>query len=110
MNADELARAAWIMGFGDLPDPQPRFPLGRTYATAAFTQWAETHGIDLARFLHRHHCGDWGDLDEEDKQANEDALRDGARILSAYLTEGRKIYVITEAERNMTTILFASEY
>jgi hypothetical protein len=110
MNADELARAAWIMGFGDLPDPQPCFELGRTYATAAVTQWAEKHGIDLARFLRRHHCGDWGDLCDEDKAANDYAIRDGARILSAYLTEGRKIYAITEADRSMTTVLFASEY
>jgi hypothetical protein len=88
----------------------PRFQLGRTYATAAVARWAEKHGIDLSKLLHRHHCGDWGDLDAEDKQANEHALRDGARIFSSYKVADRKIYCITEADRSMTTLLFASEY
>lgn len=89
---------------------EPKFTLGKTYATAAVAEWAERHGIDLARYLRRHHCGDWGDLDEEDKQANEDALFNGTRIFSAYLTGGEKIYVITEADRSHTTFLFATEY
>jgi len=89
---------------------KPRFPLGRTCATAAVSQWAEKHGIDLTDYLRRHHCGDWGDLDDEDKQANEDALRNGARILSCYRLKNQKIYCITEADRSMTTLLFASEY
>jgi len=89
---------------------EPRFELGRTYATSAVSAWAEKHGIDLTRYLRRHHCGDWGDLDTEDKQANEDALEHDARIFSAYKVADRKIYVITEADRSMTTVLFASEY
>lgn len=89
---------------------EPRFPLGRTYATAAVTRWSQQHGIDLSKLLRRHHCGDWGDLDPEDKHANEDALEHGSRIFSAYLTGGRKIYAITEADRSMTTLLFANEY
>ena len=88
----------------------PRFEIGRTYATAAVTRWAEQNGIDLAKSLRRHHCGDWGDLDSEDKQANEDALEHGARIFSAYLLNDKKIYIVTEADRSMTTVLFASEY
>lgn len=89
---------------------EPRFPLGRTYATAAVARWAEKTGTDLARYLRRHHCGDWGDLDTEDKQANETALETGARILSCYRQGDRKIFVITEADRSMTTVLFATEY
>ncbi len=115
MNPRELAEAAWIMGFGELTPTamnlmEPRFPLGRTYATSAVTAWAEQHGVDLTRYLRRHHCGDWGDLDADDKLANEEALREGARILSAYLTAPQKIFVITEADRSMTTVLFAQEY
>jgi len=89
---------------------EPRFELGRTYATAAVTRWAEQHGIDLSKLMYRHHRGDWGDLCQEDKQANEDALDHGSRIFSSYLTGSRKIYCITEADRSMTTLLFASEY
>ena len=89
---------------------EPRFPLGRTCATAAVVKWAEKQTIDLAGYLRRHHCGDGGDLCKEDKQANQDALQDGARILSCYRIQDRKIYVITEADRSMTTVLFAEEY
>lgn len=89
---------------------EPKFTLGKTYATAAVAAWAERLGIDLTRYLHRHHCGQWGDLEEDDKRANDDALTDGTRIFSAYLIEGEKIYIITEAERSHTTILFATEY
>lgn len=89
---------------------EPKFTLGKTYATAAVAAWAERHGIDLARYLRRHHCGDWGDLAEEDKLANEDALSDGSRIFSYYQVHDKKIYIITEADRSHTTVLFASEY
>lgn len=61
--------------------------------------------------LMRHLSGDFGNLCEEDKQANEIALIEGSRLLSAYKTEGLpKIWVITEADRSVTTVLFPSEY
>lgn len=115
--AEKLAEAAMLAGGFEPPlehlidpSPAPRFPLGRTYATAAVTRWAEQEKIDLAGYLRRHHRGDWGDLDEGDKAANEQALETGARILSCYLVGDRKIYVITEAGRSMTNVLFATEY
>lgn len=115
--AEQLAEGAMIMaGFGPPeekapePPPAPQFELGGTYATAAVTRWAEQEKIDLSYYLARHHCGDWGDLDPEDKKANEEALETGARILSCYRTQNRKIYCITEADRSMTTVLFACEY
>lgn len=86
---------------------EPRFPLGRTVATPA----AMALCIDLASYMHRHHCGDWGDLCDEDKQANEDALIHGDRILSCYqVGGGRRIYIITEADRASTCILLPEEY
>lgn len=89
---------------------EPRFSLGRTYATAAVTRWAEREKKDLNRYLRQHHCGVWGDLCDDDKKANEDALASGARIFSSYLLNDKKIYIVTEADRSMTTVLFASEY
>jgi hypothetical protein len=65
--------------------------------------------------LQRHPFGDWGDLDEEDKQRNEAAIVSGARIWSAYnLSDGTRIRIITEAEddegqRSYTTVLLPSE-
>lgn len=66
--------------------------------------------------LSRHRSGDWGDLDPEDRLANERALEDGSRILSAYvLSTGTKIWLITEAKddqgnRAGTTILLPENY
>jgi len=86
---------------------QPRFPLGRTVATPGAIEL----GIDLASYMHRHHCGDWGDLDECDKQSNEEALEEGLRILSCYRVDGGwRIYIITEADRSSTCILLPEEY
>ncbi len=61
--------------------------------------------------LKRHSGGDWGDLDEEDQRANDAALKDGSRLLSAYEQKGMpKIWIITEADRSATTVLFPEEY
>ncbi|HDH99838.1 MAG TPA: hypothetical protein ENF74_02475 [Firmicutes bacterium] len=61
--------------------------------------------------LKRHVRGDWGDLCEEDRQANEEALAHGGRLFSAYTAEELpKIWIITEADRSVTTILFPEEY
>ena len=61
--------------------------------------------------LKRHAAGDWGDLSQEDKAENELALKDGFRLLSAYETEGMpRIWIITEADRSATTVLFPEEY
>jgi hypothetical protein len=86
---------------------QPRFPLGRIFATPG----AIALNVDLARYLRRHHCGDWGDeLCAEDKQANEHSLKDGTRLLSRYSTPSGSIYIITEHDRSVTTILLPEEY
>jgi hypothetical protein len=87
---------------------KPRFPVGMTYATPG----ALALEVDLTRYLHRHHCGDWGDeLCAEDKAANEQALKDGSRLLSCYRTPaGDRLYIITEWDRSVTTIMLPSEY
>jgi len=59
----------------------------------------------------RHANGDWGDLCDEDKQANEAAVKNGSRLFSAYEHQGLpKIWVITEGDRSATTVLFPDEY
>jgi hypothetical protein len=61
--------------------------------------------------IKRHLAGDWGDLCDEDRVANELALKEGQRLLSAYKKEGLpKIWVITEWDRSVTTVLFPDEY
>ena len=61
--------------------------------------------------LTRHCRGDWGNLTDEDKQENELSLKAGYRLLSTYESEGLPtIWIITEADRSTTTILFPDEY
>jgi hypothetical protein len=70
----------------------------------------------VQKSLNRHVKGDWGDVDDEDKQTNDQALKQSTRLLSAY-NDGRfpkhgvaTIWIITEADRSATTILFPDEY
>jgi hypothetical protein len=67
-------------------------------------------GVPAITLIARHAAGDWGDLDKHDRRANEEALKTGARLLSAYTLEGVKFWVITEADRSATTVLLPSEY
>jgi len=61
--------------------------------------------------LKRHLKGDWGDLPKEDEKENDLAVKEGnLRIFSAYENENNKIWIITEADRSATTILFPEEY
>jgi len=87
---------------------KPLFPLGNVYLTAGVAA-LELDPDEIARLLHRHQCGDWGDLDDEDKAANERDLKLGERLLSRYDTEAGPLYVITERDRSMTTVLLRSE-
>ncbi len=65
----------------------------------------------MLRALNRHLQGDWGTLDPEDIEANENALRNGGRLFSAYLTSAAlKFWIITEADRSATTILLPEDY
>lgn len=95
----------------------PKFPLGQLFVTPGAHDRAQFLELDLGSFLKRHHSGDWGDLDPEDRQLNNRAIRDGSRILSAYKVgeDGEKIWIITDAEvmegvRLTTTILLPEEY
>jgi len=95
---------------------RPRFELGRVVATPASLRVLEKSGQTPQEFLHRHIHGDWGELSDGDCEANEEALQDDSRILSAYITgDGTKIWIITEAmddrgQRAATTILLPEEY
>ena len=89
----------------------PRFALGRCLATPGAVEAINDAGQAPADFLNRHLRGDWGDCDTDDKQANEDAVKTGARIFSVYHTQKEvKLWVITEADRSATTILLPEEY
>lgn len=66
---------------------------------------------DILRSIERHQAGDWGELDEEDRQENDLSLKKGFRLLSAYHAKnGIKFWLITEADRSVTTVLLPEDY
>ena len=91
--------------------PSARFPLGRLSATPGALQAIEDSGQSPSDFVDRHMKGDWGQVCAEDWRLNDEAVQDGSRIVSAYITlKGVKIWIITEADRSTTTILLPDEY
>lgn len=66
----------------------------------------------VSKSLKRYQSGDWGEMSDEDKKANDAAVRTGEdRIFASYkMSEDVKIWIITEWDRSYTTILFPSEY
>lgn len=90
---------------------RPLFPLGKIVATPGALAALQEAGVNPMALITRHVTGDWGDLGAEDKQANEEALQQGQRLLSAYkLQTGQKIWLITEYDRSVTTVLLPSDY
>jgi hypothetical protein len=90
----------------------PRFPMGRPVITPAAQAALDAAGIEGVLPLARHIHGDWGDLGAEDPATNELALLTGKRLLSSYNLpdERSKVWIITEADRSVTTILLPEEY
>ncbi|NOT58306.1 MAG: hypothetical protein HOP18_27190 [Deltaproteobacteria bacterium] len=88
-----------------------RFPLGHVVATPGALAALDASGQSPHELLARHVAGDWGDVSEADWQENERSLRAGFRVLSAYTTnQGTTLWVITEADRSVTTLLLPSDY
>ncbi|SCY53556.1 type I restriction endonuclease subunit M [Nitrosospira sp. Nsp13] len=96
---------------------QPLFPLGQVVATPGALD--KTHPLWMANCLARHMRGDWGSVDEEDIATNNEAVRFGFRVLSAYPIDETKpcegfgdntLWIITEADRSVTTFLLPGEY
>jgi hypothetical protein len=92
-------------------DAMKSFPLGQLVATPGALAALERSGETAGKFIARHACGDWGEVDAGDARLNDAALLDGSRLLSAYRTsKGEKLWIITEADRSVTTILLPEEY
>ena len=95
---------------------RPLFPLGRVVMTTNLQAKLQEANpacweAELIGLISRHVSGDWGDLDEEDKRQNDLAIVRGFRIFSAYQTGSDvKIWIITEADRSVTTVLLPEDY
>lgn len=88
------------------------FKLGKVCATPGAIEAFDRAEVSPDWFIAKHHDGDWGDLSNEDIAENELSLKEGFRLLSTYTLPrtGVKIWIITEADRSVTTILLPEEY
>jgi hypothetical protein len=89
--------------------PSAKFRLGHLVATPnALSHLTQE---DILRAIQRHQSGDWGDVCAEDHAANDRALREGTRVLSVYRSGNDvKFWIITEADRSVTTVLLPEDY
>ncbi len=91
------------------PSGSVKILLGRIVATPAAL--GTVSQPDIVAALRRHASGDWGDVDPDDRAANDDALRSGERLLSVYRSAtGTTFWVLTEADRSVTTVLLPDDY
>ena len=90
-------------------NPTAKFKLGHVVATPNALQHVTQK--EIANALRRHSAGDWGNVCNEDAEANTAALVSGARLLSVYTSSSAtKFWVLTEADRSATTILLPEDY
>jgi hypothetical protein len=88
----------------------PPLPLGKVVATPGALKLLLEAGGHPFDYLARHATGDWGELCAYDRRQNEIALREGYRLLSSYEVPAGRVWIITEADRSVTTILLPEEY
>ena len=87
----------------------PQFEVGHLVATP--NALGNIPSDEILNALSRHVQADWGNLDSEDLNANDRALKFGGRLFSAYLsTEDIKFWIITEADRSSTCVLLPEDY
>lgn len=94
---------------------EPKFPLGNVVATqgAQHLFMDDNEVLDMRAItvlLDRHASGDWGLVDADDKQANDNALEYGGKLLSAYDVNGQRVWILTEWDRSYTTLMLPEEY
>lgn len=89
----------------------PTLSFGIVGMTAGVEALVRSGQLEPLEYLFRHLHGDWGDISEEDRQTNADALIHGNRILSSYqISDEIRLWIITEAGRSITTLLLPEEY
>lgn len=93
----------------DLGD-KPLFSLGQVLITPALFSFLARNDVEPFECLMQHRQGDWGLVCDEDKAANDAAVQGGNRLLSKYQLAGRYFWILTEADRSSTTLLFPDEY
>ncbi|MBT2375316.1 hypothetical protein [Pseudomonas fluorescens] len=89
----------------------PKFSLGALIFSATVDRLVRKGKLDPMPLLHRHLCGDWGEMCDQDKALNDDALKSHYRLFSAYeVPPHYRVWIITEADRSATTVLLPEDY
>lgn len=88
----------------------PLFKLGEIVATPAATKLMKILNINPSQLLERHVAGDYGDISEEDRKVNENAIKEGYEIHSSFKFNTQTIWLITASDRRLTCILLPSDY
>ena len=91
-------------------EAKPRFRLGRCFTTQPAKEWLDECSINPETLIGRHAACHWGDIPDEDGQANDKAVKNGGRILSGYAICGRMVWVLTDANRKATTVCLPTEW
>ena len=92
------------------------FGLGKLFVTRGIHALMDEHNLDVTPYISRHQTGDWGEVCAEDAAENQRSLAQGFRLFSAYSFasdiggQTYKLWIITEADRGVTTVLLPSEY
>lgn len=104
-----FATAAKIVA-EELHTASKTFPMGMVASTPGALDMLSEQNLNPKQFLARHATGDWGDVCESDKALNDEALKDGRRLVSNYTTANGDLLIITEADRSATTLLLPEDY
>ena len=89
--------------------PLALFRLGRIVTTPDALE--KLSRADILSGIQRHQAGDWGEVDQDDRKANNRALSEGTRLFSVYHSANSiRFWIITEADRSVTTVLLPEEY
>lgn len=95
-------------------NPEMKFELGQVVVTNGaldiFTSQPFNGELELLAMVGRHSIGDWGIMPNDDKALNDAAIENGERLVSKYTYKDEEFYIITEADRSVTTVLLTSEY
>ena len=89
--------------------PPYGFDSGQVIITPSAEKLMQRHGLDPQHLLGRHCSGDWGDQSDEDKKAWDRALENGLSVMSVYRVGGEEVWLMTDAERRVTTFLAPEE-
>ncbi len=91
--------------------PIALFPLGKIFATPGALEALDRYAINAADLIRRHQSGDWGNVPSGDAEENLRSVENDCRILSSYsLSDDQNLWIITEADRSVTTLLLPEEY